>query len=83
MTLILGTGNGTFIKELVDAIRHITGLDVPHGFVPARIGDPPSLYANPSKAKEILGWVAGRDMDEILISAWKWQLKLEVANYRL
>jgi nucleoside-diphosphate-sugar epimerase len=38
---------------------------------------PPSLYADPSKAKEILGWKAKRNLDEILVSAWKWQQKLE------
>jgi len=56
----------------------LTGCEVPHEFVPAREGDPPSLYADPSKAKEVLGWSARRDLDEILLSAWRWQRKLDV-----
>jgi UDP-glucose 4-epimerase len=81
LNINLGTGKGTSIKELIDTIHRLTGLNVPHGFAPARAGDPPSLYADPSKAKEILGWVAKRDMDEIVVSAWKWQQKLEAANH--
>jgi UDP-glucose 4-epimerase len=83
MSLNLGTGNGTSIKELMNAFRRLTGLDVPHEFALPRAGDPPSLYANPAKAKEVLGWVARHDIDEILTSAWRWQQKLEAANYQL
>jgi len=79
----LGTGRGTSIKELMDAFQRLTGLEVPHEFTAPRAGDPPSLYANPAKAKEVLGWVAKRDIDEILTSAWKWQQKLEASGYRL
>jgi UDP-glucose-4-epimerase GalE len=81
--LNLGTGRGTSIKELMDAFRRLTGLDVPHEFAPSRAVDPQSLYADPAKAKEVLGWVAKRDVDEILRSAWAWQQKLEAANYQL
>jgi len=83
ISLNLGTGRGTSIKELIDTSRRLTGLEIPHEFAPLRPGDPPSLYANPAKAKEILGWVAKRDIDEILISAWKWQQKLETLHYHL
>jgi UDP-glucose-4-epimerase GalE len=82
LSINLGTGKGTSIKELIERILHLTGFNVPHEFAPARAGDPPSLYADPSKAKEILGWAAKRDMDEILVSAWKWQQKLEAAKAR-
>jgi UDP-glucose-4-epimerase GalE len=80
MSLNLGTGNGTSIKQLIDAFRRLTGLEVPHEFAPPRVGDPAILYANPARAKEILGWVAKRDIDQILASAWKWQQKLEAAG---
>jgi UDP-glucose-4-epimerase GalE len=83
ISLNLGTRHGTSIRELMDAFRRLTGLDVPHEFAPPRAGDPPSLYANPAKAKEVLGWAATRDIGEILTSAWKWQQKLEAANYQL
>jgi UDP-arabinose 4-epimerase len=83
ISMNLGTGKGTSVKELIDSFRRLSGLDVPHEFVPPRAGDPPALYADPSKAKEVLGWAAMRDMDEILTSAWKWQQKLEAAKFQL
>jgi UDP-glucose-4-epimerase GalE len=83
VSLNLGTGRGTSIKEIMDSFKRLTGLDVPHEFAPPREGDPPALYADPSKAREVLGWAAKRDIDEILTSAWKWQQKIEAANYRL
>ena len=83
ISLNLGTGRGTSIQELIQAFRRLTGLDVPHVFAPPRAGDPAALYANPARAKEVLGWVAQRDLDTILTSAWKWQQKLEAAGYRL
>ncbi|MGO9940396.1 MAG: UDP-glucose 4-epimerase GalE, partial [Terracidiphilus sp.] len=83
MSMNLGTGKGTSIKELMDAFHRLTGLSVPHEFAPPRAGDPPSLYADAAKAKEVLGWVAKHDIDEILSSAWAWQQKLEAENYLL
>jgi UDP-glucose-4-epimerase GalE len=83
VSLNLATGRGTSIKELIDNFRRLTGLEIPHEFAAARAGDPPSLYANAAKAKEILGWIPKRDLDEILTSAWKWQQKLESVNYQL
>jgi UDP-glucose-4-epimerase GalE len=73
----LGTGKGTSIGELIHLFREITGLDVPHEYVAPRAGDPPVLYADPSKAREVLGWEAKRDLREILRSAWAWQQKWE------
>ena len=83
ISLNLGTGRGTSINELMQTFRRLTGLDVPHTYAPPRAGDPPALYADPARAREVLGWVAQRDLDEILISAWKWQQKLEAAHYQL
>ncbi len=83
VSLNLGTGKGTSVKEIIDSFKRLTGLDVPHAFAPPREGDPPSLYANASKAKQVLGWTATRDIDTILTSAWKWQQKLEANNNQL
>lgn len=76
VSLNLGTGRGVSVAELLEVVRRITGKDVPHVYTEARAGDPPVLYANPRKAKEVLGWEAKRDFDEILSSAWKWEQKL-------
>jgi UDP-glucose 4-epimerase len=83
VSINLGTGRGTSVREIMDSFKRLTGVDVPHELAPPRAGDPPALFANATRAKEVLGWVAKRDVDEILTSAWKWQQKLEAAKYQL
>lgn len=77
--LNLGTGSGTSILQLLAAIKKITGKEVPHHFAGARAGDPPILYADPTKAKDVLGWSAEADLEEIVSTAWHWEQ--EVATY--
>jgi UDP-glucose-4-epimerase GalE len=83
VSLNLGTGRGTSVKEIMDSFQRLTGISVPHELAPPREGDPPALFANATRAKEVLGWAAKRNVDDILTSAWKWQQKLEAANYQL
>jgi UDP-arabinose 4-epimerase len=78
ISLNLGTGKGTSIRELIGTFERLTGLEVQHEFVAPRAGDPPVLYADPAKANVILGWRAQRNLEEILRSAWAWQQRLEV-----
>ena len=83
VSINLGTGKGTSIKEIMDSFYRLTGLTVPNELSPPRAGDPPALWANATRAKQVFGWTAKRDLDTILTSAWKWQQKLEAANYQL
>ena len=69
----LGIGNGYSVREVVDAAKRVTGVDIPIKFGERRAGDPPQLYANPSKIKNELNWQAKRtDLDEIIETAWRW-----------
>lgn len=69
----LGTGIGVSVKEILNAAEQVTGKAVPVRYGPRREGDPASLVADPSYAKEALGWVAQhRDITGILSSAWAW-----------
>ncbi|MDG4898757.1 UDP-glucose 4-epimerase GalE [Mesorhizobium sp. WSM4976] len=66
----LGTGRGTSIREILDAIARITGRNVPIEMRARRAGDPPALYADPSFAAEKLGFLAAySDLDTIIRSA--------------
>ncbi|MBZ9711112.1 UDP-glucose 4-epimerase GalE [Mesorhizobium sp. ESP7-2] len=66
----LGTGRGTSIREILDAISRITGRNVPIEMRARRAGDPPALYADPSCAAEKLGFLAVySDLDTIIRSA--------------
>jgi UDP-arabinose 4-epimerase len=69
--LNLGTGRGTSIRELLGAISRVTGLEVPVIIRARREGDPPAIWADPSRAKAILGFnPSNSDTDTIVRSAW-------------
>lgn len=69
----LGSGTGYSLREILTAIRAVTGRDVPHAFGPRRQGDPPTLLADPSRAAHDLGWTPQRDLRTILTDAWRWR----------
>ena len=66
----LGTGRGTSIKEILEAIGRLTGRTVPVALRARRAGDPPALYADPGLAVEKLGFKAlYSDLDTIIRTA--------------
>lgn len=67
----LGTGNGISVKEIIDATARATGQEVPVLVKSRRPGDPPALYADASRARDLLGFEAKHsDVDNILRTAW-------------
>jgi UDP-glucose-4-epimerase GalE len=69
----LGTGVGVSVKEIIAAVEEVTGKTVPVKYGPRREGDPASLVADPSLAKELLGWEAIRkDVRQMVGPAWIW-----------
>jgi UDP-glucose 4-epimerase len=68
----LGTGKGNSVKEVVEAVEHVTGHTVPTQIGPRRAGDPAELVADPSLAERTLKWKAQRSLDNIIETAWKW-----------
>ena len=69
----LGTGKGTTVLELVNAFEESTGKRIPYEFVDRRGGDAPTTFADVKKAKNILNWVAKRDIKDICKDGWNWQ----------
>ena len=69
----LGTGNGTSVLQLRDAFVKASGIDVPYVIDPRRPGDPDEVYAQPDKAREMLGWEAKFGIDEMCEDTWRWQ----------
>ena len=76
MAMNLGTGKGTSIAELLRAIEEISNRKVPHVFASPRAGDPPVLFAEAHKAREVLGWQAQYDLRQIIETAWRWEERL-------
>jgi UDP-arabinose 4-epimerase len=72
----LGTGTGISIRELIGMAKKVTGREVPHSYGPARVGDPAALVADPTRAREVLGWTAEHSsLRNILQTAWAWMEK--------
>jgi UDP-glucose 4-epimerase len=70
----LGYGHGYSVREVVRAAKKVTGIDFPVEETGRREGDPPSLIADSSKAKSILGWQPRYDNLEFIIkTAWEWE----------
>ncbi len=69
----LGTGTGYSVLDVVKAFEKASGKEVPYRLVDRRAGDIAKCYANPSFAKEILGWEASRDLEQMCIDSWRWQ----------
>jgi UDP-glucose 4-epimerase len=68
----LGTGTGYSVREVIDAVRRATGRDFEVREQPRRPGDPPALVAGNDRAREALGWVPERSLDDIVADAWAW-----------
>jgi UDP-glucose-4-epimerase GalE len=72
ITVNLGTGRGSSVKEVISTVEEVTGKKVPYKVVPRRPGDPPALVADPAKAGEILKWKPKRSLRDSVSTAWKW-----------
>jgi UDP-glucose 4-epimerase len=69
----LGTGTGYSVLEIVAAFEKASGANVPYQIVDRRPGDVAVCYADATKAKDQLGWVATRGIEEMCRDSWKWQ----------
>jgi len=68
----LGTGKGSSVQEVVDASKRASGIDIPVEYAARRPGDPVAIYADNTKARELLGWEPRYGLEEIIQSAWRW-----------
>lgn len=72
-TYNLGTGVGYSVFELIKAFEKAVGKSIPYQIKERRAGDIATCYADPTLAKEELGWSALRGLDEMCEDAWRWQ----------
>lgn len=80
VTVNLGTGNGYSVLEVVAAFERASGRSVPVRVIDRRPGDVASCYADPALAHELLDWRAERDLDQMCIDAWRWQIHCGAAS---
>ena len=69
----LGTGNGYSVLEIIDAFSKACSKELPYQIDPRRPGDIAECWADPSKAKNELEWVATRGIAEMCEDSWRWQ----------
>ena len=73
LTVNLGTGRGYSVLELVRAYEAASGRSVPYEIVARRAGDVASCWADPTMARELLGWEARLDLARMCEDSWRWQ----------
>ncbi len=69
----LGTGNGVSVLQLKDAFNKAANMEIPYVITARRPGDPDEVYANATKAKELLGWEAEFGIERMCEDTWRWQ----------
>jgi len=69
----LGTGNGYSVLEMVKAFEQASDRPVAYKIAPRRPGDIATCYADPTLAKQELGWQASRGLAEMCEDTWRWQ----------
>jgi UDP-glucose 4-epimerase len=69
----LGTGIGYSVLEVIEAFNRASGTNIPYQIGERRPGDVPRCFADPSKAKDELGWEAAYGIDEMCADTWNWQ----------
>ncbi len=73
MTINLGTGTGYSVLDMVKAFEKASGVEIPYKIAPRRAGDIATCYADPSYAKDVLGWEVKRGIEEMCKDSWRWQ----------
>ena len=69
----LGTGTGYSVLDIIKAFEEANDIKIAHKIVDRRPGDIAACYADPTKAKEELGWQATKDIVDMCRDAWNWQ----------
>ena len=72
-TVNLGTGQGVSVLEAVAAFEKACGKSLPVRLGPRRSGDVATCYASAQRAKELLGWQAERNFEQMCADHWRWQ----------
>jgi UDP-glucose 4-epimerase len=72
-TVNLGTGRGYSVLEVVAEYARASGREVPYQVKPRRPGDVAACYADPTLARELLGWTARHDLARMCQDSWHWQ----------
>jgi UDP-glucose 4-epimerase len=71
----LGTGKGYSVLDMIHTFEKVNGVDIPYEVIDRRPGDIAVSYADPTKARQELGWSAEKGLEDMLRDSWNWQQK--------
>ena len=71
----LGTGIGYSVLDIVKTFEKVNGVEIPYKIVERRPGDIAVCYADPTKAKNELSWVAERNLEDMCRDTWNYAKK--------
>jgi UDP-glucose 4-epimerase len=84
LVLNCGYGHGFSVREVLDAFRRVSGIDLDPEIGPRRPGDPAELVADNRRILEMIDWRPQRDdLERIVASAWAWEQKLQAMRRQL
>jgi UDP-glucose 4-epimerase len=72
----LGTGDGVSVLEMIQAFEKVSGVKLNYKIAPRRQGDVIAVYSDTRKSREVLGWAAKRNTEEMMRTAWLWEKNL-------
>ena len=75
LILNLGTGKGYSVLDVVKSFERAIGREIPYKIMPRRSGDVDEYYADPTLAKEVLGFKAEKTLDDMCRDSMNWQIK--------
>jgi UDP-glucose 4-epimerase len=73
----IGTGKGTSVLEIIHIFERISNTKLNWSFGPRREGDIKEIYADTSKAMEVLAWKSHKTVEDAVSDAWNWELKMK------
>jgi len=77
LTCNCGYGHGATVKEVIDVVKRVSGVDFPVNHVGRRAGDPAAIVAKAERVRRVLGWRPRRDnLDDIVRQALDWERSL-------
>lgn len=77
VTVNVGYGTGSSVREIIEVVKQVSGVDFTVTEEPRRPGDPAMLIARTDKIKSVLGWIPRfNNLETIITDAWRWESKL-------
>jgi UDP-glucose 4-epimerase len=71
----LGTGEGVSVLEAIAAFEKVSGKKLNYRIAPKRPGDVEAIYSDTSWTEKVLGWKPKFSLEDMMSSAWKWELE--------